>query len=189
MRIATRTAAMVAASTALLGCPFAMENDFVVEPAAEVEPSPEPKEEATCVDGATNGDETDVDCGASCSPCHDDRKCGVGADCESGSCVGGVCRKPSCTDAVANGDETDVDCGGPCPGCAIGGACLGVGDCEASVCANGVCVSACEDGIKDAEESDIDCGSPACGPCPLGGICKDNADCESDHCSDHVCST
>ncbi len=44
-----------------------------------------------CDDGMLNGDETDVDCGGSCSPCADGQKCDAGTDCEGGNCSGGVC--------------------------------------------------------------------------------------------------
>jgi hypothetical protein len=51
---------------------------------------------ASCSDGEKNGDETDVDCGGSCSPCP----------------------VASCHDQKQNGNESGVDCGGPdCPSC------------------------------------------------------------------------
>lgn len=51
----------------------------------------------SCVDGATNGDETDVDCGgARCPGCADGQICRSGADCASRSCVRERCGWPSC---------------------------------------------------------------------------------------------
>src|SRR5439155_587755 len=67
---------------------------------------------ATCSDGVTNQNETDIDCGGGiCSECAATLHCGVNSDCVSGVCSGGVCQA-TCSDGVANQDETDVDCGG-----------------------------------------------------------------------------
>lgn len=42
---------------------------------------------APCLDGTKNGDETDIDCGGSCSAkCADGQGCNVAADCQSGNC-------------------------------------------------------------------------------------------------------
>jgi hypothetical protein len=95
---------------------------------------------ATCSDMVQNGDETDVDCGGSCSKkCPFNEHCMQGSDCKGGSCSGGVC-VASCTDGVKNGAETDTDCGGgTCPGCDVGQNCAGPGDCLTNSCAGGVC--------------------------------------------------
>ncbi len=45
----------------------------------------------SCADGVTNGKETDVDCGGSCSPCAAGRTCSVHTDCTSQDCTSGVC--------------------------------------------------------------------------------------------------
>jgi hypothetical protein len=45
----------------------------------------------SCSDGMHNGDETDVDCGGSCSPCGTGQACIDPADCESTLCEGGAC--------------------------------------------------------------------------------------------------
>ncbi|HZS37827.1 MAG TPA: hypothetical protein VFF06_13410 [Polyangia bacterium] len=72
----------------------------------------------SCTDLMRNGDETDVDCGGSCSPCAVDKSCLVGADCATGVCsTQHVCLAPTCMDGVQNGTETGVDCGGDCPPC------------------------------------------------------------------------
>ena len=44
-----------------------------------------------CDDGTQNGDETDVDCGGSCTPCALGGSCSAATDCAAGECSGGVC--------------------------------------------------------------------------------------------------
>ncbi|WP_437935347.1 hypothetical protein [Sorangium sp. So ce341] len=73
---------------------------------------------ATCEDGAQNGSETGIDCGAApCPLCPAGQACRTGVSCESGVCWAGMCREPSCTDGVQNASETGVDCGGGCAPC------------------------------------------------------------------------
>ncbi len=106
---------------------------------------------ASCADGATNGDETDTDCGGpDCPACSDGGECLEGSDCESGVCdpATNTCAAPSCADGVHNGSETDTDCGGAdCGGCPIGGTCVIGADCANGVCEGGSCVPAidCQD--------------------------------------------
>jgi hypothetical protein len=88
-----------------------------------------------CRDGVRGGDETDIDCGGSCTRCLPERRCGEGADCRSGICSDGMCSTPSCSDGVRNGDESDVDCGGGCARCGLGKRCEGA----AKNCASGRC--------------------------------------------------
>ena len=83
---------------------------------------------ASCHNGVQDNDETDVDCGGSCAGCADRKRCGVGTDCASQSCLKRACAH-SCSDGVQNGDETDVDCGGSCGPCADGLACGRAADC------------------------------------------------------------
>lgn len=95
--------------TLITGCPFAVSDNYQLEPAAD------------CRDRVLNGMETDVDCGgSSCPACEATERCAVGDDCSSRICDGDVCSAPSCTDGVLNGDENAVDCGGvvcaPCGG-------------------------------------------------------------------------
>lgn len=40
----------------------------------------------TCHDGVFDGDETDYDCGGSCTPCGEGHQCRKGSDCASGNC-------------------------------------------------------------------------------------------------------
>jgi hypothetical protein len=72
----------------------------------------------TCYDGIKNNDETDVDCGGSCSKCARNQACKKNTDCLSNWCTSGLCKSPSCSDLIKNGDETGTDCGGSCGPCA-----------------------------------------------------------------------
>ncbi len=98
--------------------------------------------EASCVDGQENGDETDVDCGGSCTPCGPSKHCVEASDCISEVCVKlageGVCDLPRCDDGVKNGNESDIDCGGAkhaaaqeaCARCQQGQLCEETSDCQ-----------------------------------------------------------
>ncbi len=79
---------------------------------------------SNCNDGEMNGDETDIDCGGSCSPC-------------------------GCYDGKQNGDETDTDCGGDCTPCSLTQNCLTHTDCSSRRCFGGICFCPFEDkGVK-----------------------------------------
>jgi hypothetical protein len=93
----------------------------------------------TCSDGKKGGNETDIDCGGSCSPCPNGDGCKVDGDCESKLCSSGICRAPTCMDQTKNGSESDVDCGGSCAGCAVGKTCQVNLDCDSGVCDAGKC--------------------------------------------------
>jgi hypothetical protein len=94
----------------------------------------------TCSDGDQNGDETDIDCGGSCSGCATGDTCSVASDCASGVCTSGTCQGPLCTDGAQNGDETDIDCGGSCPAdCVIDQGCGGSTDCQSGLCSGSLC--------------------------------------------------
>lgn len=54
----------------------------------------------SCTDLATNGDETDLNCGGKCSPCALGQHCSSGADCVSNQCTDGVCQSTICPDGV-----------------------------------------------------------------------------------------
>jgi hypothetical protein len=93
----------------------------------------------SCSNGVKDGDETDVDCGGSCSdPCQS--ASGVtGPDASSS----GSPDDPGGIDGKKVGKETDVDCGGPAaPKCAVGKGCLVDSDCEVACSYAHVCVSA-----------------------------------------------
>jgi hypothetical protein len=151
----------------------------------------------SCADGALGGDETDVDCGGSCAPCALAGGCGLDADCQQASCVGGRCVAPSCSDGVTNQDESAVDCGGACAACATGLGCGGASDCASAVCASAGCAdgvatccqaASCDDGVRNGDESAVDCGDGACGPCRAGSPCSDGAECASGICTAGVCA-
>jgi hypothetical protein len=156
----------------------------------------------TCADGVKNGTETDTDCGgATCDAANDlcgtNKKCGVGADCQSGVCTGGVCQAPACTDGVKNGTETDTDCGGAtCDSlgktCANGKDCAAGADCQSKVCAGGVCQApTCTDGQQNGSETDTDCGGATCDAgghlCGANQKCGIGADCQSGVCTGGLC--
>jgi len=134
---------------------------------------------ALCDDGVQNGDETDLDCGGSCSPCATGSACVVDADCASASCEAGVCTDAACNDGVQNGDETDLDCGGSCMDCTVGQACLGDDDCVGT-CTNNLCDPV--ECTMDAECAALD------GPCSMGacvdGSCAPQAINEAAACDD-----
>ena len=157
-----------------------------------------------CSDGVLNGDETDIDCGGSCSPCAVTRDCLTDSDCVSSACDAQPprrCLASHCNDHHLNGDETDVDCGGSCKGCDTSYKCLLNTDCSSGYCdplRGNRCLSAtCRDGVQDYPETDVDCGGGQCDGCALGEKCEETWDCASnacdlltfvciqDHCLDH----
>lgn len=144
----------------------------------------------SCPDGATNGDETDTDCGGgACPACADGQMCDAAGDCSSGACTGGVCAQPACDDNVKNGMETDVDCGGPtCPKCATGDTCMAPADCVSGVCPGGTCLApTCNDTVKNGTETDTDCGGACPNECADGKMCMVAGDCVSGVCTGGVC--
>lgn len=143
---------------------------------------------ATCSDGARDGDESDKDCGGSCSPCADGKGCDHGPDCESKVCSGGTCIPPKCDDMQQNGDETGLDCGGSCTlKCGAGTGCKVPADCKSGVCTGEVCQPTCTDGEKDGDETGADCGGPTCPACPVDDPCALDRDCQSGVCQGSVC--
>jgi len=150
---------------------------------------------ASCSDGEQNGDETDVDCGGSCTAgCALGQGCGVDGDCDGSVCdteaVAPICVAPiSCSDGELNGDETDVDCGGSCPGgCVDGKGCQTGSDCKSALCAEDaspkLCIAAptCSDGIQNSDETDVDCGGGCPTECANGQGCSHAGDCVSGKC-------
>jgi hypothetical protein len=144
-----------------------------------------------CNDSVQDGDETDVDCGGSCSPCANNLKCLLGSDCQSGSCgLTHTCTPASCSDGIQNQGETDIDCGGPvCRTqsklCGTGQGCTISADCQSFDCnlVTHKCLApTCIDGIQNQGETAIDCGGTNCPGCALGKTCKVDADCMSMGC-------
>ena len=151
---------------------------------------------ASCSDKVKNGDETDVDCGGSCSTkCANSKVCKKDADCQSGKCdttvTPAICKAipASCNDNKKNGSETDVDCGGKdCAACADGKACQVKTDCTSGVCTSYKCAAAsCTDGVKNGDETDVDCGGSCTTKCKAAKSCLKNGDCESGICDSKVC--
>ncbi len=89
--------------------------------------------EDTCYDRVMDGDETDVDCGGSCTRCGAERACTKPSDCQSNAC-NGTCAAPTCSDGVRDGFETSVDCGASCGGCGLGETCFRDLDCLTGQC-------------------------------------------------------
>ena len=155
-----------------------------------------PKIVSLCNDSIKNYGETDIDCGGSCKPCDEGKKCIRNADCSTKYCIEGICKKPSCSDGLKNQDETDVDCGGSCGPCADGKKCSVNSDCANKLCQNNVCKKevkceialTCTDGLKNQDETDIDCGGQ-CKACKDGKACKTDGDCASIYCLNNTCKT
>ena len=98
----------------------------------------------SCSDNTKNGNETDKDCGSSCSKCKNSKSCNKDSDCESDNCNYGVCKETDkCSDGQLSPGETDKDCGGVCPAkCAEGEYCDVDDDCESSLkCISAICSS------------------------------------------------
>ncbi len=57
----------------------------------------------SCTNGVRDGDESDVDCGGSCSKCSDGKRCNSASDCMSGYCsLSNLCYTPAQTYPVIN---------------------------------------------------------------------------------------
>jgi hypothetical protein len=143
---------------------------------------------AICTDRLPSSAETGVDCGGGCTPCGMGQSCRTFVDCESASCVDGVCQMPTCSDGVKNAAEVDVDCGGQCDPCGPGKDCLDHEDCADGVCATGFCqLPTCADGVRNADETAPDCAGGCEALCDIGMGCGKDGDCLSEHCSNEVC--
>ena len=146
------------------------------------------KPQTSCDDGIKNGNETDIDCGGSCTKCAENMHCYVNADCLSDNCDNDICQIQidPCEDGILNGDESSIDCGGSCAKCADGIQCHTANDCSSGFCDDKTCTS-CSDGIKNGNESDIDCGGRCGATCTDEKPCNTDNDCTSYNCVDHVC--
>ncbi len=146
--------------------------------------------EYACGDKLKDGDESDVDCGGSCtSRCANGKACISNPDCRSVYCVSSVCRAGNCTDSYLNQDESDVDCGGSCSRkCEIGSKCKKGTDCETALCAESLCVAEgpCSNTRLDEGETDVDCGGLCVAvknkKCALNQKCLENSDCKAGVC-------
>jgi hypothetical protein len=161
-------------------------------PDFEVTPAPIIIGQATCDDGARNGDETGIDCGmAACNKaCAAGQGCSRDADCDGGACEDQVCRAQNCEDGLQNADESDTDCGGAlgCARCLVGQRCGSASDCDGGACASGQCrAPTCKDQLLNANETDLDCGGDSCLPCAVGQACTQTEDCDAVACSEQKC--
>ncbi|HEX4336222.1 MAG TPA: hypothetical protein VH062_09935 [Polyangiaceae bacterium] len=150
---------------------------------------------ASCGDGVKNGDETDTDCGGSCSGCAVMKACGANKDCAlpaSGICAGGKCAAATCSDGIQNGSESDADCGGSCAGCALTKTCGVNTDCvlpASGKCTGGKCVAPlCTDGVQNGTETDTDCGGSCPADCAVGNGCTKSTDCAASACVGTKCA-
>jgi hypothetical protein len=145
---------------------------------------------AHCTDTLKDGDETDLDCGGSCSTkCANGKGCAVAADCTSTFCntTTQQCIADHCADTVKDGDETAPDCGGSCISkCATGLGCAIPGDCASTFCnvTTKLCVADhCGDAVKNNTETDVDCGGSCTTKCATGQTCAVGADCTNTFCN------
>ena len=148
-----------------------------------------------CTNGLKDLDETDIDCGGSCSGCSYNQSCNNNLDCITPLyCNSSLsCDYPSCDDGQKNGDETGVDCGGnDCSECGNGNECNENSDCASNYCnqATGECSlpDKCSNNQLDSGETDIDCGG-SCSGCGEGDFCDITSDCVSGLiCVNGICS-
>ncbi len=101
----------------------------------------------TCGNGQLDSDETDLDCGGSCSiKCAEGKSCKVDSDCASEKCEEGKCVVPeapqTCNNNILDSDEADIDCGGVCSvKCDEGKTCTANSDCASNKCDAGKCTA------------------------------------------------
>ena len=145
---------------------------------------------AACDDAKKNGDETDLDCGGSCSPCEKGAHCVDDSDCANGSCQKSACLSVHCTNGKSDSGESDEDCGGDeCLPCATGRACDSDSDCSTASCRRGECAeTSCFDEALNGNESDVDCGGSDCDACELGLGCGEDSDCITRVCTSGECA-
>ncbi len=146
--------------------------------------------EYACSDKIKDGDESDVDCGGSCSAkCPTGRACGSNSDCRTSFCVSGICKAGNCTDSYMNQDETDTDCGGSCSKkCGLSNKCKKNTDCESNICSDEFCIAEgpCSNKRLDEGETDVDCGGLCAAvkskKCSLNQKCAEDSDCKTGLC-------
>jgi hypothetical protein len=147
----------------------------------------------SCSDGVKNGNESDKDCGGSCTTKRaGGEACNTGSDCVTGTCDSdGSCATSSCTDGIKDGDETDTDCGGSCSTkCPGSDTCKLDGDCASDICTPGTltCTTAsCTDHVKNGNETDVDCDGGTCSACVVFEGCSAPTDCTTSVCTAGAC--
>ncbi|MFA4837158.1 MAG: hypothetical protein WC749_13950, partial [Dehalococcoidia bacterium] len=149
----------------------------------------------TCKNGLRDNDETDIDCGGSCTAkCLSDKRCIENADCVSDLCKimvssqAGICTDDKCANNKLDIGEADMDCGTNCPAkCKVGSNCRLGTDCESKICKSNKCAApSCDDAAMNGVESDIDCGG-SCSKCDDGKRCLASGDCKSGLCTSGYC--
>jgi hypothetical protein len=152
-----------------------------------------------CLDGAMNGDETDVDCGGSCPVCSNGLGCNLGADCQSGFCDtgGGGAGGGSAGTCQPCGADVDCEPSGWCdvdicvPELGDGDPCTADVQCQSGscppddgVCCDLACAGICESCLAvDTGALDGSC-APVTGGTDPGGECQlDASQCRGDFCS------
>jgi hypothetical protein len=162
--------------------------------------------EPGCQDQLKNQDESDIDCGGSCSLCSDGHTCNSALDCVSMACVAGTCVSTSCL--------VDADCAMLTSACSLGVCdpqsflCKAMAEHEGESCDDGrLCTLAatCQDGSCSATE-EVDCSGfdsacthgdcdPQTGACLAtelgnGTACEDGNACTAEEfCKDGSCIT
>jgi Ca2+-binding EF-hand superfamily protein len=158
----------------------------------------------SCANGVKDGDETDADCGGSCSKkCSDGKVCKMKGDCIN-DCFQPTVGNPVCVSAFngkKDGDETCADGGGTAATlhsrtCKIGDPCKVSKDCHTGVCRNLKCVAqtpsmTCNNNKMDGLETALDCGGAACRTvsklCAVAKACVQPSDCMSGLCFKSKC--
>ncbi len=89
---------------------------------------------SSCFTKKKDGDETDTDCGGSCTKCALAKSCKINGDCASGHCAATslVCVANACANEVKDSGEVEVDCGGTCGGCKKATPCKDDSVCDAA---------------------------------------------------------
>lgn len=144
----------------------------------------------TCSDMATNGSETDVDCGGgACPACGDGASCAAGSDCTSGVCQAGTCQSQLpegsvCMSPAQCSSGFCVD--GVCCGSACSGLCQG---CDSALTGgtNGVCGS-----VLVGTDPNSECADAGPATCGTTGSCSGTGTCSlypgGSACSGSSCS-
>lgn len=133
----------------------------------------------TCMNGALDPDETDLDCGGPCPACGAGQACLDNPDCATTACVAGVCVEPACL--------ADADCDGQDGPCADAGCDLATftctvapidegmpcdpNPCATSMCATGTCA------VTPLAADSVVCDGATSKTCDGGGGVAEEAAC------------
>ncbi len=132
---------------------------------------------ASCDDGIQNQDESDIDCGGSCSRCEIGEMCMVADDCGSVRCAEGLCAEP--LRALGQVCETSDQCeSGDCQMfgdmsyCTT--ACTDMCQGQNLACFNGQCVpdTYCDDPDNDGLGVGPGCQGSPCETCDVNATCS-----------------